>query len=167
MSKHTAWGNIYSKPIHIYSDERSITKICPICGKKFLIYDVHTWAYKAGFNSDTSSHKAGWQKYFYCSWHCLRKAEKSNAKKCERCGKVIEGTPGRSTPKYCTACSTEIKRERLNARSRKRYKEDDELRKKRKEYSKKYQKEHREWQKEYQRKRYRERMAEQWKKLED
>ena len=46
-----------------------VDKKCPICGKVFTVFDVNTWAYKRRFKN------AGG---YYCSWGCLRAAEREN-----------------------------------------------------------------------------------------
>ncbi len=45
-------------------------KVCPICGKGFLITDVKTWAYK---DTGRKGNK------FYCSYHCKLRREKRTA----------------------------------------------------------------------------------------
>lgn len=74
---------------------------CPKCGKIFYIWDRSKWAYKS---YESKGHKAN-SKY-YCSWGCMRAAEKERKeeeKKCARCGRLLEkGSKG----SYCDMCKT-------------------------------------------------------------
>lgn len=46
---------------------------CPVCKKKFWIYDCETWAYKR------KKYGGGGFDYF-CSWHCMREDEHRHEK---------------------------------------------------------------------------------------
>ena len=49
-------------------------KICPVCGKNYIFRD--NWAYKIMYRE-----KWGFRSESYCSWSCMRKAEKAKEKK--------------------------------------------------------------------------------------
>lgn len=82
---------------------------CPKCGKIFYIWDRDIWAYKAYVPEGHRSVPT-----FYCSWSCMRSAEKERKKKCARCGKPLSAE---ETGKYCEMCETmvfiETQRERI------------------------------------------------------
>lgn len=46
-----------------------IKKKCKCCGKTFYTHVGNDWAYKIVVNKTHNT-------YFYCSWSCLRKAQK-------------------------------------------------------------------------------------------
>ena len=48
-------------------------KKCPMCGKNFIFRD--NWAYKTTYGDHVKA---------YCSWTCLRKAEKEKTKAKEK-----------------------------------------------------------------------------------
>ena len=43
-------------------------KVCAMCGKVFYVHDAEVYAYKKGY--------AGYRTTYFCSWGCMRKAEK-------------------------------------------------------------------------------------------
>ena len=55
--------------------EIAITKICPVCGKQFVILYPHLWAYRRGAGKNGSTR-------YYCSWKCIRELDKKEERKC-------------------------------------------------------------------------------------
>ena len=39
-------------------------KVCPVCGKEFIVHDVHEWAYKRTINNNLR---------YFCSYGCKQK----------------------------------------------------------------------------------------------
>ena len=52
-------------------------KRCPVCGKEFLVPDVHIWAYQ----QQKAKGKKATAHYFFCTWGCMRKWEAENKPK--------------------------------------------------------------------------------------
>ena len=56
-------------------------RVCPICGKQFIIHDLQDYTYKMTLNKKDIQ--------YYCSWTCYRKAEKERESKGLRWRRVL------------------------------------------------------------------------------
>lgn len=86
MSDHTAWGNIYAKPVRCYykGGKGIFIKRCPICGKKFEIYSLDSWAYAV--RTYGRSHKKALAKKCFCSWGVFARVQERERKMMEKLG---------------------------------------------------------------------------------
>lgn len=67
----------------IFQGKKSVyirRRTCPVCHKKYILYNAKEWAYKAWKKKGTSRNLI-----YFCSWTCVRKYEKENPDK--RCKK--------------------------------------------------------------------------------
>lgn len=104
------------KSIYDLSECEGTQRICPECGKEFTCYLAEGWAYKIF---------KGKKAYYYCSYSCLRKAQRENYRgvKCKECGKIFKVKCKRGGVKqYCPTCS-DARKQHYNYIQRKRKKE--------------------------------------------
>lgn len=54
-----------------------VEKECPMCGKKFLIVDINTYAYKRTVTSQYGNPITG----YFCKYSCMTKYDRENKRK--------------------------------------------------------------------------------------
>ena len=58
-------------------------RICAICKKPIYVPDAEAWVFKTGYSES--------RKTYYCSWHCMREAERQKDGKKRLHSKTMPG----------------------------------------------------------------------------
>lgn len=91
-------------------DKRPFQETCPVCGKKFTVYNADLWAYKRSKRASESSKSHHRVPIYFCSWHCINDFDSQSKEEktitCQMCGKKmkIRSTRGKQRL-YCYECA--------------------------------------------------------------